>query len=111
MIYNTLGVISCPDADRAEEIIPALSYRQLTENLGSLAEMGVLTEGSLPMMLVVARLVDRRRLLNSGMTCAELRRTRDAYRIATAGKPLWTIETALEQAIKIVGQAEPPPRK
>jgi hypothetical protein len=108
MHYDTLGIVSCPDADRAEEIIPSLTYRQLVGNLSTFAGMGILVEGSLPMMLVVARLVDRRRLLNSGMTSADLRRALDDYRRAANWKPVWAVEDALEQAIRIMRQAEGP---
>ena len=60
MHYDTMGLVTFPGADRAEEMIPSLTYRQLVENLGQLASLRVLADGSLPMVLVVARLVDRR---------------------------------------------------
>jgi hypothetical protein len=108
MYYDTQLPAVWSDAEHAEEMLPSLTYRQLVENLEPLAETGVIAEGSLPMMLVVARLMDRRRILQAGMTAADLRRALDDYRRAARWRPVWAVEDALEHAIRILRQAEAP---
>ena len=51
-------------------------------------------------MLVVARLVDRTRILNSGAGSEELRRTLERYRNGRRWKPVEGVVKALEQAIE-----------
>ena len=89
-------------ADNAEDLLPSLSYRALVENLPLLTELGVIAEGSLPMMLVVARLVDRRRILQSRMSAMELECALEQYRAGLNGRPLGAVEGALEQAVHVV---------
>jgi hypothetical protein len=55
-------------------------------------------------MLVAARLVDRARILRSGVTVAELRAARDAY--AKTEKPVYGVLKALEQAIETASENE-----
>jgi hypothetical protein len=86
------------DTHRAEELLPSMTYRTLVQNLGRLGELGLLEEGSPAAMLVVARLVDRSRILRSGMSAAELRRALQSYRGQTGRHPLAAIEQALQQA-------------
>jgi hypothetical protein len=59
-------------------------------------------------MLVVARLVDRRRILQSGMSSVHLRAALEEYRYAEGGRPVRAIEAALERAIEIVREVEAP---
>src|SRR5882724_9144698 len=66
-----------PEADRVEEMIPSMSYATLVENLGWMTELGVIAEESPTTMLVVARLVDRGRVLRSGLTASQLRQAAD----------------------------------
>jgi len=106
-------VVVLPDADRLadeyESIIPSLTYRQLVDNLPQLAELGVLAEGSLPLMLVVVRLVDRRRILQSGFTSIALQNRLREYRKRRGWElAAWGIEDALEQAIRVLRLAENP---
>ncbi len=61
-------------ARQAEELIPSMSYRTLLENLSRLTELGVIAPQNPMTMLVAARLVDRSRILRSGVTRANARR-------------------------------------
>jgi hypothetical protein len=99
MHHDTMGMLVIPEIDRAEDLIPKLTYRQLVENLPQLAVAGVLEEGSLPMMLVVARLLDRRRMRESGMSSVDLKQGLEYFREASSGTPARAVESALLQAI------------
>jgi len=68
------------EAARAEESLPSMSYRALVENLGRLSELGVVAPENPATMLVAARLVDRSRIRQSGMSGSELRSALDQYR-------------------------------
>ena len=103
MHFDTLTALT-PEADRAEEMIPSLSYRELVESLGFLAGVGVLQDGSLPTMLVVARLMDRRRILQAGMTADELRYALQSYRRVSEGKTSRAVESALQQAVEMASR-------
>jgi hypothetical protein len=85
-------------ARRAEDLLPSLAYKELVESLGPLTELGVFEEGSLATALVVARLVDRGRILRSGLTAKDLTEALATYRQVTA-RPIRAIERALTQAI------------
>jgi hypothetical protein len=92
------------EARRAEELIPSMPYRTLLENLGRLTLLGVIAPQNPVTMLVVARLVDRARILRSGVTAAELRRALEAYK--SAGKPIHGVVKALEQALETASENE-----
>lgn len=85
-------------ARRAEDLLPSLAYRELVENLGPLTDLGILEEGGLATALVVARLVDRGRILRSGLSAQDLTAALATYRQVTA-RPISAIERALTQAI------------
>ncbi len=106
MTYDTLGTVVVAGADRAEEVLPKLTYRQVLENLGTFADLGLWSEGSLSLMLVVARLVDRRRILQSGLTSADMEQVLEQYRRGCHGDRVQVIENALAQALRTLRQAE-----
>ena len=87
-------------ADRAEEMIPSMTYIDLVESLEQLTALGVLTPGDPVTMLVAARLVDRNRILRSGMTAAELKRALGQYR--NHPRAVYGIVKALEQAVETI---------
>jgi len=80
-------------------------YAQLIANLGSLTRAGAFAEGSLAGALAVARLIDRGRVLRSGLRACELRRALETYRQGADWSPIPAIERALEQAIAIAAEA------
>lgn len=82
----------------------ALGYAPLIENLGSLTRLGAFDD-ALDGALAVARLIDRGRVLRSGLGLSELQRALDGYRRAEAWSPIPAIERALEQAIAIAAEA------
>lgn len=84
----------------------ALGYGQLIASLGSLTRLGAFEEGSLTAALAVARLIDRGRILRSGLRASELRRTLERYRTGLDWRPNPAIERALEQAITIAAEIE-----
>jgi hypothetical protein len=86
------------EARQAEELIPSMPYRTLLENLGRLTALGVITPQNPVTMLVAARLVDRARILRSGVTASELRRALEAYKSGI--KPIPGVVKALEQALE-----------
>lgn len=88
------------DAERAEEMIPSMSYATLVENLGRLTELGVIAPESAVTMLVVARLVDRSRIIRSRVSSRELQRALDDYRNGTKWNPVYAVVKALEQAVE-----------
>ena len=92
-------------AKRAEELLPSLGYAQLMGNLGRLTQLGVLDEGSLTGALAVARLIDRGRVLRSGLRPEEIKQALARYREGVAWRPVPAIELALEQAIVIVSES------
>jgi hypothetical protein len=77
----------------------ALNYAQLIQNLNALTRLGAFEEDSLASALAVARLIDRGRILRSGLSAAELRQALDRYRSGTDWRPIPAIERALEHAI------------
>ena len=86
------------EADRVEEMIPSMSYATLVENLGWMTELGVIADESPTTMLVVARLVDRGRVLRSGLTAPQLRHATERYCGGTQWKPVHSVVKALETA-------------
>jgi hypothetical protein len=92
------------EAGRAEELIPAMSYRTLLENLGRLVELGVIAPENPATMLVAARLVDRARIQRSGVGSAELRLALATYRQQT--NVVQGVVKALERAIEIASENE-----
>jgi hypothetical protein len=92
--------------DSVEETLPSLPYATLVRRLGSFTALGVFQEEGIEMMLVVARLIDRNRILRSGMTAAELERALADYRRAEDWTPLDVIEKALERAVAVARQSE-----
>jgi hypothetical protein len=94
-----------PGALRAEDLLPSLGYKELVEQLGPLTELGVLEEGALATALVVARLVDRARILRSGLSAQDLTGSLATYGQITA-RPVKAIERALEQAIAMAHAGE-----
>lgn len=89
-------IYSYSEAGRAEEMIPSMAYSTLLENLGRLTDLGVLE--SPIAMLVAARIVDRARIVRSGVTVSQLTRTLDVYR--QHPKAVYGIVKALEQALE-----------
>jgi len=85
------------EADRAEEMIPSMTYAQLLENLTWLTEIGVLTPGNPASMLVVAKLADRARFHRSGVTVEQLRSALERYR--GSANPAHAVIKAIEQAV------------
>jgi hypothetical protein len=94
------------DTQRTEELLPSMSYRALVENLGRLGELGLLEQGSPAAMLVVARLVDRGRILRSGMSAGELRLALESYRSQPGGHTSTAVEHALRQAERTASAVE-----
>ena len=86
------------EARCAEESIPSMTYRTLLENLSRLTVLGVIAPQNPATMLVAARLVDRARILRSGVTAAELRHALDAYRAQK--RSIYGVVKALEQALE-----------
>jgi hypothetical protein len=87
------------EAARAEESIPALTYRELLENLGRLTELGVVAPEYPATMLVAARLVDRARIRQSGVSRAELNAALDQYR--SRRDSVHGVVKALERAVAL----------
>ena len=92
--------------EQVDPILPGVGYRELVYSLPFLEDIGALREGSLPAMLVVARLMDQNRILNSGMKSAELRDALAAYTRAASGKPAPAVQDALQEAVNTVYRAE-----
>lgn len=93
------------EAAHAEEMIPSLSYISLLENLGRLTELGVIGPDQPVTMLVVARIVDRSRILRSGVSVDEMQFVLDSYRrrrgVEAVAKALQrAIETLLESQLE-----------
>ncbi len=92
------------EARQAEESIPSMTYRTLLENLGRFTALGVIAPQNPATMLVAARLVDRARILRSGVTAAELRRALESYK--SGPKPIYGVIKALEQALETASENE-----
>jgi len=88
-------------AERVEDLLPALEYAQLIANLGAFTRLGAFEEGSLAGALAVARLMDRGRILRSGIGAREIQRALERYRRGRDWRPVPAIERALEQAVVI----------
>jgi 60 kDa SS-A/Ro ribonucleoprotein len=88
------------EAEHAEDMLPSMSYAALVRELGRLTALGVIAPESPAAMLVVARLVDRRRVQRSGMTAKELSRALGEYRSGTGWIPVLAVVKALEQAVE-----------
>ena len=86
------------EAVRAEERIPSLDYRALLSELGNLTELGVIAPETPATMLVVARLIDRSRIVRSSVTAAELRAAMRAY--LKQREPVYSVVKALDRAIE-----------
>src|SRR5262249_10884299 len=87
------------EAAYAEETIPTMTYTSLLENLGRLTELGVIAPEKPVTMLVVARIVDRSRILRSGVSAAEIEFALRSYR---RQRPVRAVVKALEQALETV---------
>jgi hypothetical protein len=85
-----------------------LSYTQLVANLGALTRLGVFEEESLAGALAVARLMDRGRIVRSGLSVSDLQQALDRYRVGDGWAPISAIEQALERAVAIAGEAPAP---
>jgi hypothetical protein len=96
---------SVNEADRAEEMIPSMAYATLLQNLERLTELGVIAPENTVSMLVVARLVDRARIVRSGINAQAIERTLDAYRLRR--NPVHAVVKALERAVEIARENEP----
>ena len=88
----------------AQDLLPALSYAQLIDSLGPLTSLGAFEEGSLAGALAVARLIDRGRILRSGLKAGDLQKALDRYRQGEAWRPVAAIGRALEQAAAIAAE-------
>jgi hypothetical protein len=86
------------EAAFAEERIPLMDYRTLLSELGPLTELGVIAPETPATMLVVARLIDRARILRSGVTAIELRTALRAY--LKQRQPVYSVVKALDHAIE-----------
>jgi hypothetical protein len=86
-------------AERAEDMLPSLSYAELVRNLGPLTVIGVISQSNPATMLVVARLIDRGRIQRSGISLAELRAALVEYRQGAGFIPVNSVIRALEIAI------------
>jgi|SRR5579872_174235 len=95
---------SYTQAASAEERIPSMTYAELVENLGRLTTLGVLATGNPAAMLVAARLVDRARILRSGLAPSDLKRALGEYRAHP--KAVYAIVKALEQAVETILQTQ-----
>lgn len=95
------------EAGLAEERIPSMDYRTLLSELGRLTELGVLAPETPATMLVVARLIDRARILRSGVTAVELRGALRAY--LKQRQPVYSVVKALDRAIETVLENEGQP--
>src|SRR5579862_709249 len=91
---------SYSEAAYAEERIPSMTYAELVANLGRLTTVGVLAPGNPVTMLVAARLVDRARILGSGIAAADLKRILGEY--CAHPKAVYGIVKALEQALETI---------
>jgi hypothetical protein len=87
----------------AEETIPSMTYAALLSNLERLTELGVIAPENPVTMLVVARIVDRTRILRSGVTVGELRGALEAYR---RRKGVEAVVKALEWAVETLAEHE-----
>lgn len=97
------------DAERAEEMIPSMSYATLVGNLGWMTKLGLLAPGNPVSMLVVARLVDRSRIRRSGMCAEELRTALRVYLTGIDWKPQYAVVKALEKAVETASENEAQP--
>lgn len=79
-----------------EALLPSLSFEDLVSQLGRLTEVGLLESQSPVTALVVARLIDRKRIRNSRIHPAALVAALDAYRLEPAAVP--NVVDALEDA-------------
>lgn len=95
------------EARQAEESIPSMPYRTLLENLGRLTTLGVIAPQNPVTMLVAARLVDRARIQQSGVSAVELRRALEAYK--SGANPIYGVVKALEQALETASENEGQP--
>lgn len=86
------------EALRAEESIPAMDYRALLNELGRLTELGVVAPETAATMLVVAKLVDRSRIVRSGVTAVEIREALRVY--LRQREPVYAVVKALDRAIE-----------
>lgn len=94
------------DADLAEHMIPSMPYATLVDRLGYLTQLGAIAPENPVTMLVVARLVDRSRIVRSGFGSTDLRRALDDYRGVTRFKPVYAVVKALEQAVETAAALE-----
>jgi hypothetical protein len=85
------------EAARAEEQIPSMTYRTLLSELGRLTDLEVIAPDNPAAMLVAARLVDRRRIQQSGVNHHELSVALEEYRLRRDAVP--GIVKALEHAL------------
>ena len=92
--------------DLIQDMLPSLGYRELLQSLPFLSDMGVLEDGSLPAALVSARLMDRSRILQSGMKSPELRDALAAYQRSAHGKPVPAVEGAILEALDTARREE-----
>lgn len=83
-----------------ECLLPDLSFAALVANLRAIADSGLLGEESAASALVVARLIDRRRALNSGLSSEDVARAREAY--AAHPRAIRVVVDALDFAEEIL---------
>lgn len=86
------------EAIRAEERIPSMDYRTLLNELGRLTELRVIAPETPATMLVVARLIDRSRIVRSGVSATEIRAVLRAY--LKQHEPAYAVVKALDRAIE-----------
>jgi hypothetical protein len=94
---------SYTEAAYAEEMIPSMTYTGLLESLGRLTDLGLIAPENPVTMLVVARIVDRTRILRSGVSAAEVRFVLESYR---RRKPVDAVVHALERALETLQELE-----
>ena len=80
-----------------ESLLTGMSVAEIVDNLTELADAGLLVEESPATALVVARLIDRRRIASSGLTREVLSRARDKY--AAHPRALTLVVRALDSTL------------
>jgi 60 kDa SS-A/Ro ribonucleoprotein len=80
-----------------ESLLTGMSAAEIVDHLMEFADAGLLVEESPATALVVARLVDRRRITSSGLTRARIASARDQYAAHPRALPL--VVRALQSAL------------
>ncbi len=98
----TQETLNLADPGLMEDALPSLNYTTLVKSLGALTARGVVRDGTVPAGLAVARLMNRGRILRSGLSESDLFEALEEYRNSSRWTPAKSIERALEYAISVV---------